>query len=77
MSVKLYVAPNSNTKFWNNVQISESDELNEKNRPNTIEEDLIYSNDWYTIWIIPAAIAGVVAILYFLTFKNEKIETQG
>jgi nucleoside transporter len=29
---------------------------------------------WQNIWIIPAAIAGVVAILYWLTFKNEKID---
>jgi len=33
------------------------------------------AHDWYTIWIIPAAIAGVVAILYLITFKNEKITT--
>ncbi|MEZ5058201.1 MAG: nucleoside permease [Saprospiraceae bacterium] len=29
---------------------------------------------WQNIWLIPAAIAGVVAILYWLTFKNEKID---
>ena len=32
-------------------------------------------HNWQAIWIVPAAIAGVVAILYWLTFKNEKIET--
>ena len=32
------------------------------------------SHNWYTIWIIPACIAGVVAILYAISFKNEKIE---
>jgi nucleoside transporter len=31
--------------------------------------------DWQAIWIVPAAIAGVVAILYWVSFKNEKIET--
>ncbi len=29
---------------------------------------------WQTVWIIPACIAGAVALLYFVTFKNEKIE---
>ncbi len=33
------------------------------------------AHDWYMIWIIPAAIAGLVAILYLVTFKNEKITT--
>jgi len=29
---------------------------------------------WQVVWIIPACIAGVVGLLYFITFKNEKIE---
>ncbi|MCB0663613.1 MAG: nucleoside permease [Saprospiraceae bacterium] len=29
---------------------------------------------WQNIWLIPAAIAGVVAILYWVAFKNEKID---
>jgi nucleoside transporter len=29
---------------------------------------------WQNIWLIPAAIAGVVAILYWITFKNEKLD---
>jgi len=29
---------------------------------------------WQVVWIIPACIAAVVGLLYFITFKNEKIE---
>ncbi len=31
-------------------------------------------HNWYTIWILPACIAGVVALMYLVAFKNEKIE---
>lgn len=31
---------------------------------------------WQVVWIIPACIAGVVGLLYFITFKNEKIELE-
>ncbi|WP_026899054.1 nucleoside permease [Daejeonella oryzae] len=30
------------------------------------------THDWQTIWLIPAAIAGVVTILFLVFFKNEK-----
>jgi MFS family permease len=30
-------------------------------------------HDWFNIWIIPAAIAGVVFVFFMLAFKNEKI----
>ncbi len=31
-------------------------------------------HEWFMIWVIPACIAGAVALLYLVTFKNEKIE---
>lgn len=31
-------------------------------------------HDWYSIWMIPAAIAGGVLLLFLLSFKNEKIQ---
>ncbi len=31
---------------------------------------------WEMVWIIPACIAGAVGLLYFITFKNEKIELE-
>lgn len=33
-------------------------------------------HEWQVVWIIPACIAGVVGLLYFITFKNEKIELE-
>lgn len=33
-------------------------------------------HDWETIWVIPAGFAAVVLVLFSLTFKNEKIETE-
>jgi len=30
---------------------------------------------WQNVWLIPAAIAGAVGILYLLLFRNEKVET--
>lgn len=33
-------------------------------------------HDWNTIWIIPAVFAGVVLLLFTLTFKNEQIKSE-
>ena len=29
---------------------------------------------WHSIWIFPAIFAGVILVLFLLTFKNEKID---
>ena len=34
-------------------------------------------HNWNMIWIIPAAIAAAVMLLYMVAFKNEKIEKEG
>ncbi len=40
-----------------------------------VQENVIAGGHaWEVVWIIPACIAGVVGLLYFITFKNEKIE---
>jgi len=31
-------------------------------------------HEWFMIWVIPACIAGAIALLYLVAFKNEKIE---
>ena len=31
-------------------------------------------HEWFMIWVIPACIAGAIALLYLVSFKNEKIE---
>jgi len=31
-------------------------------------------HEWFMIWAIPACIAGAIALLYLVSFKNEKIE---
>lgn len=33
-------------------------------------------HDWQTIWMIPAAFAGGVLLIYMLTFKNEQIKSE-
>lgn len=32
------------------------------------------AHNWFMIWVIPACIAAAVALLFLVTFKNEKIE---
>lgn len=43
---------------------------------NIVENYVIQSggHEWMMIWIIPACIAGAIALLYLVSFKNEKIE---
>jgi len=33
-------------------------------------------HDWNSIWIIPAAFAGIILLLFIFTFKNEQIKTE-
>ena len=32
------------------------------------------THDWYTIWILPAAFSAGVFLLFFVSFKNEKVD---
>ena len=33
-------------------------------------------NDWKTIWMYPAGFAAVILVLFFVAFKDEKVEYQ-
>lgn len=35
-----------------------------------------YSGDWQNIWMFPAIFAGVVAVIFLLSFKDENVEYQ-
>jgi len=35
-----------------------------------------YSGDWQSIWMFPAIFAGVVALIFLLSFRDEKVEYQ-
>ena len=37
---------------------------------------LTEGHDWTTIWLIPAAFAGVVLLVFLVTFKNEQIKSE-
>ena len=34
------------------------------------------ANDWKTIWMYPAGFAAIIMILFFIAFKDEKVEYQ-
>ncbi len=54
-------------KLAEGVQLTEAE---------TTQRILQYEEFWRHTWIIPAAIAGVVLLIFALTFKNEKVETK-
>ena len=33
-----------------------------------------YPEDWHTIWMYPAAFAGIILVIFMLMFRDEKIE---
>ncbi len=35
-----------------------------------------YSGDWQSIWMFPAIFAGIVALIFLLSFRDEKVEYQ-